>query len=98
MKDFSISQGRIVCLKDGRYRLNAQMTEHSNNSAAYWYFRINGAQVGLISKGAGTSTRIFSMNGEQTLDLKRKDYIQIMAYYVKGDDVRDNTLTIVKAD
>jgi hypothetical protein len=98
MKDFTPSYDRILCLKDGRYRLNAQMTEHSNNSAVYWYFQITQAQIGLISKGAGTTDRIFSCNGEQTIDLKKGDWIKLICHYVKGDDVRDNTFTIVKAD
>ena len=97
LKDFVPAYDRLVCLVDGKYRFNFQGAERNTNANAYWYFQITGnAQIGVVNKGAGTSDRQYAMPGEQTFEFKRGDWIKIIAYYISGDDIRENTFTINK--
>ena len=92
-KDFAIAYDRLICLKDGQYKLEADVhVTGTGDQYSIWY--VNGSYAGAAFREEGVAGGLV-MSPKATVHLKRGDYVQMRGEY-GGLDTDDNQATITR--
>ena len=95
--DFALGYDRFICLKTGKYKIYYRSAVNGNATSqnTYVYMRHNQAQRGIGEAcGIPISNKFATIVMQQVMDLKRGDYIDFIAYWLKCDSVKYNNLII----
>ena len=95
--DFALGYERFICLKTGKYKIYYRSAVNGNATSqnTYVYMRHNSAQRGIGEAcGIPISNKFATIVMQQVMDLKRGDYIDFIAYWLKCDNVKYNNLII----
>ena len=96
-KDFAIAYDRLICLKDGQYRIE-WMVSASDHAYVGGNLQINAGGV-FSSQWEDTSQGRSSLNQQGTVTLKRGDTLQCIFHgVIEGSSVSYNNLTITEVN